>query len=423
MLENNTDSFCKVLGVWNKALNVLNCVIALDSTSSSTKVTVLQESIIVTQHGRRAKFNLPNISVLPYSCRGLKLHEHSGEIEFSFEGSQHNLRSQENEMTQKKYSRQTEMVDRISHLQNRWFCATCQQKILSDLCHFNRVLPLPSENWSDLADIWFCHNHSKVTASSEKTGDVNTNTCNSTNGVVPGKMKQKLLPGNKECFVGETYVLVARRYVAKGSVKVTAAGEVTCFRCKRQLGVAMDTDKDEYSQVIKFFLHTFFIKDFSRESLTNTASIGHRVDLDGYFSNLILEQSQSYSSFRFLMESEPDTQGKSTCLLWLLDSCVRMYTSAIQVKGEEGILEERNVVKFMFKCQLATSNSDRPVDYVTKSIVSMWRRDDTVHGVTLPHQVFLQLVQLLVHNCKVLPQSQRFLNGFHVSFLKLESPT
>ncbi|WAR14264.1 UBE3D-like protein, partial [Mya arenaria] len=284
MLENNTDSFCKVLGVWNKALNVLNCVIALDS-------------------------------------------------------------------------------------------------------HFNRVLPLPSENWSDLADIWFCHNHSKVTASSEKTGDVNTNTCNSTNGVVPGNMKQKLLPGNKECFVGETYVLVARRYVAKGSVKVTAAGEVTCFRCKRQLGVAMDTDKDEYSQVIKFFLHTFFIKDFSRESLTNTASIGHRVDLDGYFSNLILEQSQSYSSFRFLMESEPDTQGKSTCLLWLLDSCVRMYTSAIQVKGEEGILEERNVVKFMFKCQLATSNSDRPVDYVTKSIVSMWRRDDTVH-VTNPRKTY-----------------------------------
>ena len=24
---------------------------------------------------------------------------------------------------------------------------------------FKRVLPLPSENWSDFADIWFCHNH------------------------------------------------------------------------------------------------------------------------------------------------------------------------------------------------------------------------------------------------------------------------
>lgn len=81
---------------------------------------------------------------------------------------------------------------------------------------------MPSENWSDFADMWFCHDHGK-------------------NGVAKQQGKGKLLPGIKECFVAETYVLVARQYVNEGNVKVTKSGTVTCRRCGKQTGVVMDT--------------------------------------------------------------------------------------------------------------------------------------------------------------------------------------
>lgn len=89
---------------------------------------------------------------------------------------------------------------------------------------FSRVLPLPSENWSDFADMWFCHDHGN-------------------NGVA--KQQRKLLPGLKECFVAETYVLVARQYVNEGNVKVTKSGTVVCRRCGRQLGITIATDKSK----------------------------------------------------------------------------------------------------------------------------------------------------------------------------------
>jgi len=57
---------------------------------------------------------------------------------------------------------------------------------------------------------------------------------------------------------------------------------------------------------------------------------------------------------------------------------------------------------------------------VTKSVVSLWKKDNAVHGFTLPSPVFLQLIQLLVNNCKHMPKSQRYLNGFHVSIMIIQ---
>ena len=96
------------------------------------------------------------------------------------------------------------------------------------------MLPLPSENWSGFADMWFCHDH----------GD---------NGVAKHQQKSKMLPGVKECYVAETYVLVARQYVNEGSVKVAKTGSVTCRRCGKQIGVSMTTGSGE-SRTILFLI-------------------------------------------------------------------------------------------------------------------------------------------------------------------------
>ena len=48
-------------------------------------------------------------------------------------------------------------------------------------------------------------------------------------------------------------------------------------------------------------------------------------------------------------------------------------------------------------------------------MISLWKKDNTVQSLPLPHPVFLQLVDMLIYNTKSLPMTQRILNGFYVS--------
>ena len=82
----------------------------------------------------------------------------------------------------------------------------------------SRVLPLPSENWSDYADMWFCH----------KPADSQ-----------PMK-KQQFLPKSGECFVGETYLLIGGSSVKASTLKEAKDGSLTCARCGKQLGVVVE---------------------------------------------------------------------------------------------------------------------------------------------------------------------------------------
>ncbi|XP_052258578.1 E3 ubiquitin-protein ligase E3D-like isoform X2 [Dreissena polymorpha] len=392
---------------WNKSTEVFNCLISFKSLKKKNKAETeveVEASIIKIKIGKQEyRLTLGNIVVQPNTCRGLVYNEQEEEIQFSLKGDLLNQKtSTDDSKSLRQLSNQSLTVDSIERHQNKWFCGLCRQKILAD-CLFARVLPLPSENWADFTDMWFCCNHG----------------CKD-NGATQASKTKQLLPGTKECFVGDTYLLVARGYTNKGFVKVNKSGSVVCRRCGQQLGVVMETDvgANEDDAVLRLFLHSIVIKDISYEVSTQ---IPLSEDLDGFFSRLLHEQSATYSSYRFIIEANPGTpdQSVSTCLVWLLDANVAMFTSEKNPQQNfEFSVQQMSAIKILFKCQLCSSHSKRPVDYVTKSVISLWRKDNTVHGVTLPHPVLLQLLRLLVRNCKLLPCTQRYLNGFHVSFLR-----
>ena len=84
---------------------------------------------------------------------------------------------------------------------------------------------MPSENWSDFADMWFCHKHEET----------EMNGCKS-NGFQNGK----LTPKQQDCLVGDTYVLLSDCQVNRNSAKIGKDGAVTCSRCGCQIGVVID---------------------------------------------------------------------------------------------------------------------------------------------------------------------------------------
>lgn len=447
---------------WSSSLDLLNCLLVLDRSEKNISVTVEPDFIQVECGDSQRRFVIPGISLQPETCRGLTLVS-SEELQFSIKGSKKG-----DDIIQARklvLSCQNKTVEVVKKVQNKWYCASCRIKLLDDWCVFSRILPLPSENWADFTDMWFCHNHGecnhgdanpniensnhgnpKQNSSDDNSCDSenhqesenHSNYCNgshSNNCHGNQKMKfshqRKLLPKKNECFVGETFLLVSKQNVDSGSVNVTKSGAVQCRRCRRQFGevVAAETDGNADNAVVRFYLQDLLLKDLMFEDLVKQyVSEDKQQDASSFFSQLLLEQSDTYASFRFIVESSSETDKiplneRSTCLLWLLEPGAVEFRSQ-GILPEDGdscvTLKRSTVLKVMFKCQLHCPNRKRSPDYVTKTVISSWRKDNTVHGFQLPHPVLLQLVNLLIHNCKQLPKSQRYLNGFHVSFIERE---
>ena len=109
-----------------------------------------------------------------------------------------------------------------------YICATNMYHVFTiftelNVCHvfsnFSKVLALPSENWSDYADMWFCHKHD-----------------DDSNGPTKEEISNMLIPKDKQCMVGDSYFLVQEVELKLGHT-VTKGDHLQCQRCGAQIGV------------------------------------------------------------------------------------------------------------------------------------------------------------------------------------------
>ena len=102
---------------------------------------------------------------------------------------------------------------------------------------FERVLPLPSENWSDFADFWFCHCH----------------------GDTPKPRPTCVWPKKGDCLVSNTYILVSASHVADGAVQEKKDNSILqCARCGNFLGVTMSNQNKENGGLVFDVLNKSF---------------------------------------------------------------------------------------------------------------------------------------------------------------------
>ncbi|XP_041366988.1 E3 ubiquitin-protein ligase E3D-like [Gigantopelta aegis] len=379
----------------------------ISTPGSNITVTTEKNVITVMKGGNSVQFEMNGLVLCPLSCRGLKLcGGHELQMTLQTTGVNDFLDTDSCFMSQ--VSGQNEMVEKIHLCQSRCFCSCCGQRLFKHHGIFERVLPLPSENWSDFADFWFCHCH----------------------GDTPKPRPTSVWPKKSDCLVSNTYILVSASHVADGAVQERKDNPVLqCARCGSFLGVTMSNQNKENDaaalsvphKACQLYLHALSFTTESEESVFEQPR-PPEVSLELFLSQLIQEQSRLYTSFRFIVNSTAvrEHDRSLTVLIWLLDQDQLLYIA-------EGLLpsvpqklkvQGQRAIKMLYRAVVHTSVTSNSTPPPGADLFETWQKDNTVHGVTLPHPLCLKLVTLLMNNTKKLPPYQRRLNGFNVTYLQ-----
>ncbi|XP_050419038.2 E3 ubiquitin-protein ligase E3D isoform X1 [Patella vulgata] len=384
-----------------------------EEKDSKPTISVHQNSVCLEDRDTSVNFRLHNAELSPLSCRGLLLNRHK-----DLQMTLRSLETKEDVIIQPArqdaaHINQSKLVEKIQICQNHLFCISCGNRILHRHSSFYRVLPLPSENWSDYADMWFCHRHDSHGAS-----DVHDTT--DTHDQQKSKPSPSLSPKANDCLVGTTYIMINSRHIQSGAVN-SHQDELVCSRCGVCIGTSLTHKQSdqETKDTYKIYLHatTFQQTDDTSDLLTSKQSCEDR--LQYYLSQLLQEESQLYTSFRFIISSTDNHNLSIKIMVWLLDENIEVYQGVCETTSNiNQVIDIPAVlcVKLLYRCILSSSQA-KPED---KAIYKLWERDNSVHGISLPYSLCQQMTSILINSTKKLPKSTRQLNGFNIGLLNVK---
>ncbi|XP_005089038.1 E3 ubiquitin-protein ligase E3D [Aplysia californica] len=412
----------------------------------SSRVIVEQNKIIFLSGLANAEFILQSLTLKPETCRGLRWIG-TQELQLTLEAEWTEEGNKSRDVNSHKFNggyqhiNQDLLVSRIQACQSRCFCVGCGAQIFKPSCNFKRVLPLPSENWSDFADIWFCHNHD---------GHGHGHTPEATSAPsVDHTRNRDLLPRPDDCLVSSLYMLVSSGQIKTGAV-CNDKDKLICNRCGNFLGfvkrakssevVAESPVSDSASDVYKVYYHAIcFRQDSDKELLPKSLTpddlnsdtekkLLSEQTVEEFMCHLLRDQSHRFTSFRFIVDASLQFEGQSgvIILLWLLDQDLVVFSSASSTSSSSPLSSSPNAsrsyscspcesMKLLYKADFLSVNGC--VDKQAPDVFKAWRKDNTVHSISLPYPLCKQLLRLLITSTKKLSVSQRGLNGFHVGYL------
>ncbi|NXE91600.1 UBE3D ligase, partial [Menura novaehollandiae] len=258
-----------------------------------------------------------------------------------------------------------------------FYCQSCGDIVVKDR-KFLRVLPLPSENWSDLVEEWCCH---------------------------PNPFARSTLhPQHDDCFLGDTFFLLnsGNESHMPESPKNT---RVICKRCKTVLGETVSSD------TIKYYVTEVIIQ--VSEGSFSPAPRSQFVQ--SMVAQCLLELSSAKSTFRFTIKGD---NGKTYILIWLLNSDTLLVESlgsssshsVFTLFGDifmpgSAPMGTWNAVKVLYQPCIKCRNKD---------LADAWENDMGVHPLKFPSETCLELLVILGLSTASLPPSLRCMNSFQV---------
>ncbi|KAH9513371.1 hypothetical protein Btru_034752 [Bulinus truncatus] len=463
--EINSLPVVKFRAEFKPLLSVVNILLDFPSSviANYPKVTVEPHSVSIETEAFQVIFPISQLTLKPSSCRGLRWNnENELQLTLLADLNCHEIKGGDafNGLCQFKPFNHERLISKIKASQSHCFCAGCGAQLLKPTCEFKRVLSLPSENWSDFADIWFCHNHTD--------GNEHNHSCSNLSGrsTLPDQLKKVkevgLSPRSDDCLVSSLYMLISAKQVKSCSV-LCNSDRLVCKRCGNflgfiKLGNADGGDQTLYSYfhdplngVYKIYFHAISFQDVNTTLPINTLPVLHNVEsvavdreqsIEGFISNLLKDQSRIFTSYRFIINSTLQGEGKHSVLilLWLLDQELLVSTSSAvmsipickkkknpsqheshnQLKCSTPDVVPCKYIKLLYKAKFLTTDKSQSLNSTATDVFKAWQKDNTVHGISLPHSLCKQLISLLISSTKQLPSSQRSLNGFHVGYLRTE---
>ncbi|GFO40844.1 E3 ubiquitin-protein ligase e3d-like [Plakobranchus ocellatus] len=477
--------------------------------SSSLRLEVTNHSIQLAAKDWTVVFSIKNLTLRPPSCRNLcwispqelqltLLATWTPELSESGDGS--TTLSDFSNGVKNTYEpfRQDHLVTRIQKCHPHCYCVGCGAQILNPSCRFKRVLPLPSENWSDFADIWFCHHHH---TNGENHVNNNTKICDPPDldnnhelrcgeNTVPENLQHAkstgLLPRPDDCLVSSLYMMVSARHVNPRAI-TCSVDQLVCKRCGNFLGfvklgdVSSCADEtlnsyldDPLNGVYKIYFHTVSFSEDGWDVGPRMLKIPHNPhvndgmkpreqSVEDFICSLLKDQSRVFTSFRFILHSSPcqgNSQSGLDMLLWLLDQELYLYSSTSDVpvsktntkrsSASHSTDEDKTISSLSLKSSQSSQTAaeskahSRPVSFIKlhpckymkilykvdfwpsegiremppPEVFNDWQKDNTVHGLSLPHPLCQQLLSLLISSTSQLNTHQQSLNGFHVGYLR-----
>ncbi|BFY98230.1 hypothetical protein BsWGS_01270 [Bradybaena similaris] len=453
----------KLWAEFKPMLSVLNILLEFPRTliEASPRLTIETHAISVETNGSAVVFQLDCLTLRPQTCRGLRWNSRlelhlTLQAELLQNSGENKGGDGDTVKGPHQYSsNQDLLVSKIKACQSHCFCVGCGAQIFKPTCNFRRVLPLPTENWTDFADIWFCHNH-------QSNGKPHDHIHHSHSGedTLPAELKKVKVSGftprPEDCLVSSLYMLVSARQVESCAVLCTT-DRIICKRCGNFLGFVKlgDADSGDYNLhsyfhdplngVYKLYFHAVYFGSNLEEVPVHKMKMPDDLvsdqisennqgqSVEAFISSLLKDQSHLYTSFRFIIDSSSKDESGIVLLLWLLDQELAVFLSSVTstsaLTSESSVPAQSQVtsvslaacryMKLLYKVTFLPSNGSQPVQASPPTVFTAWQKDNTVHSISLPYPLCKQFISLLVSSTKQLTRSQRNLNGFHVGYLKV----
>ena len=296
-------------------------------------------------------------------------------------------------------------------------CSFCGHKLSKDNSMLDKVFPLPSEDFKDMAGDIFCHGHSMHI-----------------DRVISGE----IVPKRDEFFLNESFVMMCFDTLHPGHVLASNAnsghiaqtGIVNCSRCMSTLGKRRtqrepsdsQNTTEHQNQTIslewgKIVLQT---KGFPTVGGIASGPLSSKLYLAMTVVNKLVSLVKQFGNFRFLLK---DTLFQVYACLWHINSNVVVSTNAetspmfvnspsnVPNRDPNAVLPTPfRAMKIMFRNCLKEE---------TESVMNSWMKDGTVESLVFEEDECMEILMALEESCRGLPPTMREANGFSVGYLRL----
>ena len=285
-----------------------------------------------------------------------------------------------------------------ANLQNerlKAFCGKCGKNLFSFNCL--RMLPLPSINWKESTNEWFCGcTHFDTSGSQnakkcDKAQDLHNcgDLANSKNQTNRQLAKADLSPSLGDILYSKAFVCINEETLVKEGLKNVSnhASALNCSECNSELG---------YKEgIIAKDILTFWGHSINIEGNTTLPRKTERDPMTTVLTLIDLILEESGKPFTQIILKKMETN-KSSVLVRILEPNLHLLMPADNRK-DEYVLAEKQAMKVLFTC--------------SNDLISTMESSLDVTSVVIGSDMFQVLVGKLNDNLKMIPISQRFQKG------------
>ncbi|XP_065837788.1 E3 ubiquitin-protein ligase E3D-like isoform X2 [Oscarella lobularis] len=271
---------------------------------------------------------------------------------------------------------------------------------------FQRFLPLPSDNWRDVAsESWFCHGH-----------------CHGHGAEGPSSSdlvyRRSLVPRPTDCLYNDVYVEIHHSHLKKDEVFVgdVKDGEKQALlvvkKCRSRVGFAFIAEEeiDDAWEIrglrvshVSLWRPAISISAYD-SSPPNPITIE---EMESFFVTLLLNERLRGNHKFVILGLDKELHG----CIWLMSTDIRFITNLHRAQKLGGLnddvakIEDRRILKVLYKRK-------------TNELAERWLKEDGVKRWQFPNDWCIQLFALLTGSTTTLLRPHRSAEDFQVGYLR-----